>query len=142
VADAKLVHELLDERRALLAHELVPVPELRAAGAPVEAPVADGANDRKRLDTGFREAVASALPPRRGAAGEDSRLDEPHEAVGEDVRSDAFGRTGEQRPEVAAVAEDDVAQHEQRPAISEHLDGGVDRAPGSWFHDSLLDTSL
>ncbi|MGS2640239.1 hypothetical protein [Streptosporangium sp. G12] len=35
-------------------------------------------------------------------------------------------------------AEDDVAQHEQRSAISEHLDGGVDRTPGPWFHDSSL----
>ena len=77
-------------------------------------------------------------PRRGGAAGEDPRVDEPHEAVGEDVRSDALDRPGEQRPEVAAVAEDDVAQHEQRPAISEHLDGGVDRTPGPWFHDSSL----
>ena len=138
MADAELVHELLDERRTLIAHELLPAPELGAAGAPVEAPVAEGVDDRKRLDAGFGEAVASALPAGGGAAGEDPRIDEPHEAVGEDVRGDALDRPGEQRPEVAAVAEDDVAQHEQRPAISEHLDGGVDRAPGPWFHDSSL----
>src|ERR1700754_1674532 len=138
VADTKLVHELLDERRTLVAHEPLPAPELVAARAPVEAPVAEGVNDRKSLDTGFSQAVASALPPHGGAAGEDPCLDEPHEAVGEDVRGDALDRPGEQRPKVAAVAEDDVAKHEQRPAISEHLDGGVDRTPGPWFHDSSL----
>jgi hypothetical protein len=30
---------------------------------------------------------------------------------------------------MAAVSEDDVAEDEQAPAIAEHLDGGVDRAP-------------
>lgn len=138
VAGAEFVHELLDERRALIAHELLPAPELVAARAPVEAPVAEGVDDRESLDASFRETVASALPPRGGAAGEDPCVDEPYEAVGEDVRSDALDRPGEQRPEVAAVAEDDVAQHEQRPAISEHLDGCVDRTPGPWFHCSSL----
>ncbi len=38
VADAELVHELRDERRTLIAHELLPASELVAAGAPVEAP--------------------------------------------------------------------------------------------------------
>jgi hypothetical protein len=92
VADAKLVHELLDERRTLIAHELLPAPELGAAGAPVEAPVAEGVDDRKSLDTSFREAVASALPPGCDAAGEDPCVDEPHEAVGEDIRGDALDR--------------------------------------------------
>src|SRR5215213_8464508 len=138
MAHPKLVHQLLDERRTLIAHELLPAPELVAAGAPVEGPVAEGVDDRKSLDTRFSEAVASALPPRCGAAGEDPCLDEPHQAVGEDVRRDALDGPGEQRPEVAAVAEDDVAQHEQRPAISEHLDGGVDRTPRPWFHGSSL----
>src|SRR5690349_6053335 len=138
MADAKLVHEFLDERRTLVAHELLPDPEFGAAGAPVESPVSEGIDDRESLDTRFGEAVAGTLPPRRGAAGEDSRLHEPHEAVGEDVRRDALDRPGEQRPEVAAIAEDDVAQHEHRPAISEHLDGGVDRTLGPWFHDSSL----
>lgn len=36
VADAKLVHDLLDERRTLIAHELLSAPELVAAGAPVD----------------------------------------------------------------------------------------------------------
>ena len=30
---------------------------------------------------------------------------------------------------MATVCEDDVAEDEQAPAIAEHLDGGVDRAP-------------
>jgi hypothetical protein len=34
-----------------------------------------------------------------------------------------------QLSEIAAVSEDDVAEDEQAPAIAEHLDGGVDRAP-------------
>ena len=105
---------------------------------PVEAPVAQGEDDRHGLDPGFRQAEASALPPAGGAPGEDPGVEEPLEAVGEDVRRDALDRAGEQRAEVAAVAEDDVAQDEQRPAISEHLDGGVDRTPGPWFHDSSL----
>jgi predicted NBD/HSP70 family sugar kinase len=138
MTDAELVHELVDKRRAFITHELLPAPEPGAAGAPVEAPVAEGVDDRERLDASFGQAVAGALPARRGAAGEDSRLDEPHEAVGQDVRGDALDRPGEQHPEVAAVAKDDVAQHEHRPAVSEHLDGGVDRASGPWLHDSSL----
>ena len=84
------------------------------------------------------EAVLRALPTGGRAASEDPCLDQPHQPVGEDVRRDALDRPGEQRPEVAAVAEHDVAKNEQRPAISEHLDGGVDRTPGPWFHDSSL----
>ena len=63
VADAKLLHELLDERRTFVAHELLSGPELDGARAPVEAPVAEGLEDRERLDPRFREGVASALPP-------------------------------------------------------------------------------
>jgi hypothetical protein len=36
---------------------------------------------------------------------------------------------GLQLSEMAAVSEDDVAEDEQAPAIAEHLDSGVDRAP-------------
>ncbi|GFJ94247.1 hypothetical protein Prum_078890 [Phytohabitans rumicis] len=62
MADAEFVHEFLDERRTFIAHELLPAPELGAAGAPVEAPVAERVDDRKSLDASFGEAVASALP--------------------------------------------------------------------------------
>ena len=74
VTDAQLVHEFIDERRTLIAHELLPGPELVAAGPPVEAPVAQGVDDRYRLDPCFSQAEASALPPGCGAAGEDLSL--------------------------------------------------------------------
>src|SRR6186997_2105989 len=58
VAYAQLVHELVDERGTLVAHELLSASELGAAGGPVEAPVAEGVDDRQGLDAGFREAEA------------------------------------------------------------------------------------
>src|SRR5262249_45574363 len=101
VAHPEVVHELPDERRTFPAHEWLAALGLIAAGAPVEAPVAGGVDYGRGRDAGFREAVASALPTGCGPAGEDPCLDEPHETVGEDVRSYALDRPGEQGPEVA-----------------------------------------
>ena len=71
--------------------KLLPGLELFAAGTPVEAPVAQGADDRHRLDPRFGQAEASALPPDYGpSAGEDPCVDEPLQAVGEDIRGDAL----------------------------------------------------
>jgi hypothetical protein len=50
------------------------------------------------------------------------------EAARQDVGGDALRGAGGELAEVAAVAEHDVAQHEDRPPVAEHLDGGVDRA--------------
>lgn len=72
----------------------------------------------ERLDAGLGEAVASPLPPSSRAASEQTGLDKPHETVGEDVRGNALDRCSEQRSEVATIDEDDVAQYEQRPAVS------------------------
>jgi hypothetical protein len=51
------------------------------------------------------------------------------EPAAEDVGRDSLLRAMEQLAKVAPVAEDHVAQHEHRPRVAEHLDGGVDRHP-------------
>src|SRR5262249_13000514 len=99
------------------------------ARAPVaKSPAAELGEHRYELDRGFGQAVARALAGSRVLAGEQSGVDESLEPVGENIRGDSLDRIGLQFPEIAAVAEDDVAENEQAPAITEHLDGGVDRA--------------
>jgi hypothetical protein len=60
-----------------------------------------------------------------------SLVDEAAQAVGEDVRGDAFLRFGQQFAEMAAVAEHHVAQHDQAPAVTENFEGKIDRAAGA-----------
>jgi hypothetical protein len=54
---------------------------------------------------------------------------QPLQAVGEDVGGDALRGIEELR--VAVLAADDVADHEQRPAVAEHVERAGDRAPGA-----------
>ena len=68
---------LVDEPRAFGAHEFLSCPELWAPGAPVEAPVAEGVDDRQGLDARLREAVPRALTADGVVAGQDSCRDEP-----------------------------------------------------------------
>jgi len=89
----------------LIAHELLPAPELGAAGAPVEAPVAEGVDDRKSLDASFSETVAGALPPDAVAAGEDPAATEPLEASARMLDAMPSIDPVSSAPEVAAVAE-------------------------------------
>jgi hypothetical protein len=60
--------------------------------------------------------------------GEEAVGDQPLEAVGEDVRGDVLFGAFLQDAEVAPVAEHDLAQDQQRPAVADHLHRGVDRA--------------
>jgi hypothetical protein len=71
------------------------------------------------------------VPTTSVVAGEQPGRHEPLEAAGEDVGCDALLAAGEQLAEVAAVAEHDVAQHEHRPWVAQHFDGGVDGASRS-----------
>jgi hypothetical protein len=57
---------------------------------------------------------------------------ETAEAVGEDVRSGALVGV-EEFLKVAGAAEHHVADDEQRPAIAEHFDRGVEGTPGAAF---------
>src|SRR6202022_563403 len=52
----------------------------------------------------------------------------PLQPVGQDVGGDPLLGACQQLPEVAAMAEHHVPQHEQAPAVTERLDRGVDRA--------------
>jgi glyoxylase-like metal-dependent hydrolase (beta-lactamase superfamily II) len=126
---AKLVHELLPERGAALLEQLGANAQ-RAACRPVpQSPAAELREHGHELDSGLRQAVARPLPGSGVLAGEQAQLDESPKPVGEDIGSDPLFRAGLQFPEIPAVSEDDVTEDEQAPAITEHLDGGIDRAP-------------
>ncbi len=62
VPEAEFVHELGNEGRALLPHDLLSGPELRRTGAPVESPVAQAIDDEQCLNPCLGRAVANALP--------------------------------------------------------------------------------
>src|SRR5688572_12785829 len=74
----------------------------------------------------------SAVAPRADHAFPDEQL----QAVGQDVGRDTLGRLYELR--VSALAAHHVADHEQRPAIAEHVERAghrAARAPGAGRHD-------
>jgi hypothetical protein len=90
--------------------------------------LAECGHDGDELDRGLGEAVfgasaAASLRPGWQAVG-----DQPPEAVGEDVRGDCLFGAFLQDVEVPPVAEHDIAQDQQRPAVADHLHRGVDRA--------------
>src|SRR6266508_3246593 len=97
-----------------------------------EAPVAERDHDREHLDARLGERVCRALPTAGVVAGEQPGGHKLLEAAGEDVGGDALLGSGDQLAEVAAIAEHDVAQHERRPRVAEHLDGGIDGASRAW----------
>ena len=92
-----------------------------------EAPVAERNHDGEHLDARLGERVRHPLPTAGVVAGEQPGGHELLEAAGEDVGRDALLGAGDQFAEVPAIAEHDVAQHEHRPRVTKHLDGGVDR---------------
>src|SRR5581483_3765851 len=74
----------------------------------------------------LRQPVLEALGPLAvGDALDDRLVDEAAETVGEHVARDA--EAVEELVE-AAVAEHEVAHHEQRPAVAHHLERAGDRA--------------
>lgn len=76
VTPPQLVHELLDERGALLTHQLLPGPQVWLARAPFAAPVAERVDDRQGLDAGLGEAVPDPLSSCCIVADEDACGDE------------------------------------------------------------------
>jgi hypothetical protein len=62
-----------------------------------------------------------------GSRGDDAISFEPPEAVGQNIRCDTFVG-GQEFLEGAAAKQHHVANNEQRPAIAEHLDGGIQGA--------------
>ena len=125
---AQLVDHRFDDVWAAIAEQLGPHPKSPFAVAVRESPVAEGDHDWEHLDTGLGERVCGPLPAASLLAGEQPGCDKVLEPAGEDVGGDALLGTGDQFAEVATVAEHDVAQHEHRPRVAEHLDGDVDRA--------------
>src|SRR5439155_9398847 len=94
---------------------------------PALAPDADLSDDRPQLHAGGSEVVLAALAVRALAALHDSRTLELAEALAEQ-------RGGHQRDsaldvvESAAAGERQLADHERRPALGEHLGSLCDRA--------------
>ena len=120
--DAQFVHGLFDEAMSFVAHEFLANAELGGAVAPVEAPVAEGEDDRQCLDAGLGEAVSSPCAACRVFAAQDAGSYELLEPGGQDVGCDAFDRIGVELAVVAAVTEDHVAPHKQRPVVAERFD--------------------
>jgi hypothetical protein len=87
-----------------------------------QAPVAERDHDRQHLDARLGERVCRPLPTAGGLAGQQPGRHELLEAAREDVGGDALLGAGDELAEVAAVAEHDVAQHEDCPRVAEHLD--------------------
>jgi hypothetical protein len=85
VLAAKLVHELLPERGAALFEQLGANAQ-RAARGPVRNPqLPSCANTGTSWDRGFGQAVARPLAGSRILTGEQARLDESLESVGENI---------------------------------------------------------
>jgi hypothetical protein len=91
------------------------------------APPAEYGHDRDELDRGLGETVFGAVTAAGLRPGEETVGDQLPEAVGEDVRGDSLFRAFLQDAEVSPVAEYDIAQDQQRPAVADHLYRGVDR---------------
>jgi hypothetical protein len=83
---------------------------------------------RHELDGSLGQAVDRFLPVGRVVAlRQHPGLDQPLQAVGQDVGGDALLRLVEQLAIVAPVAEHEVADDDQAPAIAEHFQREIDR---------------
>ncbi len=131
MAFAQFGHEVVPEFRPCCQEPFGAGLPVRGGGAVAYAPGADVRQSRDKLDGGLGEAVGGAAAGARVVAGEQARIDEPCEPVGEDVGGDAFLRTCLELSEVPSVPEDHVPQYEECPAVPEDLHGGVDRACGA-----------
>jgi hypothetical protein len=84
---------------------------------------------RHELDRRFGEAVDRLLTVTRVVApGQEAGLDETLQPVRQDVRGDPLFRAPEHFPEAPTIAEHDVADDDQAPAIAQHFQREVDRA--------------
>src|SRR5579862_7928390 len=63
-------------------------------------------------------------------AGDQASRGQPPKAVRQDVGGDALFRVRQQLAEVSPVAEHQVADDDQAPAVAEQLERQVDRTPG------------
>src|SRR4051812_10339661 len=93
----------------------------------IQAPLADGSDDRPERPSGIGERVvlaAGVAPIER--AGYQPRLFEALEPVCQDVGGDAFGRR-EELP-VATLAQQQIPDDEQRPAVPEEIQRAGDGA--------------
>jgi hypothetical protein len=63
-----------------------------------------------------------------GRLRQDALLDQPLEPVGKDIGCDAFHRLGEELAEMPSVTEDDVADDDEAPSVTQHFEGKIDRA--------------
>src|SRR5919201_3911652 len=125
---AEFRHERFPELGTALLEQLGADPEAVAGGSVAQPPAAEPGEYGDELDGRFGEVVTGALPGARGVACEHSGVGQSFEAVGEDVGGDALFGAGQEFAVVAPVDKDDVAQHDEAPAITEDLDGGVDGA--------------
>src|SRR6185437_15611457 len=125
----QLGHELIPQRRAAGGEQFRAHPQPFRGRAVVHTPLAELREDRHQLDRRLGQAVGGPPPRPRVLAGEQAGAHQPLEPVGEDVGGDSLFGAGEQFPEVAPVAEHDVPQDEQAPAVAKGLDRGVDRTP-------------
>jgi len=85
VLAAKLVHELLPERGAALFEQLGANAQRGARGPVAKSPAAELREHGNELDRGFGQAVARPLAGSSVRTGEQSRLDESLESVGENI---------------------------------------------------------
>src|SRR5436190_468985 len=121
--DAAAGDELHRHRRAVAAPARDPRRALREVAV---APLHQREEGEAKLAALVGEAILEALGPLAVAdALEDADVDEPVEAVGEDVARDAEAR--EQLVEPAAP-ERDVADDQQRPPVAHDLERAGDRA--------------
>ena len=85
---AKLLHELLPEHGAALFEQFGANAQRAARGPVAKSPAAELREHGYELDRGFGQAVPRPLAGSRVLTGEQSRLDESLESVGENIRGD------------------------------------------------------
>ena len=109
-------------------------PAQRGGGGEVpQTPPSELGQHGHEFDGCFGQAVGGALAGTGVVPSEQTRCDEIAQPTGQDVRRDALFVLALQRPEVAAVLEHDVAQHDDAPPVAQHLYCHVDRTPRPSF---------
>jgi hypothetical protein len=115
----ELVHEAVPHRAAAFGQQLSTDGQ-RGRCRPVPgAPRPELGQYRHELDRGLGQAVRGPLPWACLRAGKQPGADQVPKALRENVGGDSLLRSGQQLPEVPAVAEHDVSQHQQAPAVTE-----------------------
>jgi hypothetical protein len=128
----QLVHELGPELGAAFLEELCAHRQFVRSGRVAPSPGAHLCQERHELDGFLGQADDLLLLMRRiWAGGEEAGLGQLLQPVGQDVGRDAFDRVVEQVAVMPPVAEHDVADDDEAPAIAQHLERQVDRASGA-----------